>query len=1420
MRFSSDRRGRVLFSMVAVFLLLGTIGTGVYMSELERSANDDRVNILLDDFEAVVAGERTQIEIMAATALLNASFRTFGASCPSEKRTMVTLDHFFQADFKRAMDSYYDGKLNGTGDIRIKAGNYQASLSPVPQTLETINSLGMPAAMTFAGAVQVAGFVNLTVQRVRGSREWGQCAVIDFEVVVSCPSLFIQETATRIQYDLSGEGFIALAAERMLTRELARKYWYYRGLEPDVNSWAFKAQIKRSVECALELELIALLHAASADSYRNLLSTGGPVSLSVENGLDDLNFSRAPAPDEMAVDLQPFRGPVILRSNDRRFAPSEPFRFRTQASWVTGPDIQFTKTVYAGEETRDDYEVWAAHLKGAFRIAFSEDSSRLPYGMTFDIPVCLDLKAYYKEYSPDADVARHGIYHPEVEDAGQFRSAVLDAYHARGNVSVRLVDNGTTYSDFGDVQVDILLDTVPMGTFRRPNSGTNEFRFENVPSGPHTMEVFLRRNSNDTIFGDAEFLANPPETCIDIVLTADYAPSPFWSLLLSQLRNTAPNLRPVETLRFFADLLGYPVPTGIRLISNNSPDEIHSLLAWGAGLQRYSERVSNDGDMPPGLSLDTMASISSAVAIDLQLIGAIQELMDSCKKYYDQLHNLTRLLRKDKRGAEFDIQGMSLSIQQTKKGGTSIKFEFSADILSTSVEFKRTSHSTPWKISPINVPFLKKSGSAAPKVEKKVSWAFDPPPTDMAEFKIKMSAMGDILGIANMAVGFFQQCAEWSVADEETKKTITFDLQLNLLELMLKVGSFVVNTAGPIMYAGQGVSTGVKACRIGSQAIGLVTGIMDLYSCYREEAEKYDDDPYAWTALMTGFDKETLTFYLTLTSTIVSLVSTAAYVAAAYGATQSALTAAAITTTTLGPIGWIMTGLLLAITFIANSEDMRATLTATLSPSDEDDLKSSCKSILEETLALQVSLNGIRVDEIAGAARISSGASYNLLRLSRLTTVERLSVDFQNVSLSCRDLGDAKLEQARRVMSLRYSLMALWSQMDDLHDDDIEERESSENGDRHSFPDKGLMGKDHHYSGDIKVTSPRMGWKGHEMRQSEIFPFLQNISEDEIEETKVSYALFKDMWFVKAGVAQWQSTIDQLSRQVQVEMAGYSAAVSRCAYISTLPSTRYRPEWGYLQIIGCDPFVEMKLKIMSKDSQGFSYLEGITPRFSQNDLRITLTNMSHPMNIYVDPGNYSVECIETFPAVDALSNKKVSGVAALPDDPDFCLKPARFTAKSCNVFFDIENRCNGTVELDASILDDTNMVQQWVFLDLGLNNTTRYINHTTIKNDWLLTAEEGIYGVSDVYVPPRDEAVYILRFAVGIDSNGDSIFESNWTLNVSLEGVRNEQKRVMREQNGKFQDQLGYRLIIYDKLVVEKDPEGNEIRYMLKWERL
>jgi hypothetical protein len=317
------------------------------------------------------------------------------------------------------------------------------------------------------------------------------------------------------------------------------------------------------------------------------------------------------------------------------------------------------------------------------------------------------------------------------------------------------------------------------------------------------------------------------------------------------------------------------------------------------------------------------------------------------------------------------------------------------------------------------------------------------------------------------------------VADGETKQALQLEFNLNCVELALKICAFVIDQLGPRLFikAGEKVTNAVKFCRVADQVIGLITGVIELYKMFRDEAEKYDNYPYAWRSLTSGWDSETINFYLSLGTLIVSVFTVIAYTLAAFGATGTALTAAAGILACVGPVGWLITAALFIITVITNWDDFRATVTGTLSDSSVNDLRESTGSALGNTLGTLGDLNEMRYDELAQDARTSHGMGHVFRRLALSSNIEEMSYDMRNISYYYYDLGASRMEHAKAARALRFSMVSLWMQADDFLDDDTKNNREDGAGDRNPFYDKGNFGRDYDYDGNIWVDpTGRLWW--------------------------------------------------------------------------------------------------------------------------------------------------------------------------------------------------------------------------------------------------------------------------------------------------------------------------------------------------------
>jgi hypothetical protein len=207
----------------------------------------------------------------------------------------------------------------------------------------------------------------------------------------------------------------------------------------------------------------------------------------------------------------------------------------------------------------------------------------------------------------------------------------------------------------------------------------------------------------------------------------------------------------------------------------------------------------------------------------------------------------------------------------------------------------------------------------------------------------------------------------------------------------------------------------------------------------------------------------------------------------------------------------------------------------------------------------------------------------------------------------------------------------------------------------------------------------------------------------------------------------------------------------------------------------------------------------------------------------VEPGNYSVTCIETVPAMAALAKRTVTATAGDFGSLDFCDSPATFSRKSSYVRFNIDNRCNASLNLSVLLLDKDGKYKDAVLRNYLFNNTTRRVEGIPVKESFILSPEESIVELLRSMSGASGDASgelgkNKLSFILKLDRNKDRIYEENATLNVSVRSIRQDEIYIMQKEKGKFEDMLEYELVIYDKWVNET-VDGKNITRLMDWKR-
>jgi hypothetical protein len=131
----------------------------------------------------------------------------------------------------------------------------------------------------------------------------------------------------------------------------------------------------------------------------------------------------------------------------------------------------------------------------------------------------------------------------------------------------------------------------------------------------------------------------------------------------------------------------------------------------------------------------------------------------------------------------------------------------------------------------------------------------------------------------------------------------------------------------------------------------------------------------------------------------------------------------------------------------------------------------------------------------------------------------------------------------------------------------------------------------------------------------------------------------------------------------------------------------------------------------------------------------------------------------------------------------------------------------------VDLLDDDDVPIGGLDTDFRYNNTTKQSGREYINNGW-------VPGFCFDGSPPwlseeqQRSLTYRILFTVALDRDNDGYYESISARTVSLNDIRNDQKSEMKKDNGKFTDQLGYRLTILnepEKQLYGVDAEGNDV---------
>ncbi|MEM2869619.1 MAG: hypothetical protein QW379_04260 [Thermoplasmata archaeon] len=629
-------------------------------------------------------------------------------------------------------------------------------------------------------------------------------------------------------------------------------------------------------------------------------------------------------------------------------------------------------------------------------------------------------------------------------------------------------------------------------------------------------------------------------------------------------------------------------------------------------------------------------------------------------------------------------------------------------------------------------------------VDSKSSKAWDDPtPADLKSTAV--GAIGDILGIIVIAFSLYTKFIQYH-SDKCLTTYETLDLAMDAVKLGLRIGQLVARIATAV-FKSAGLVTGAKvALAVIGEIASVVIGALTIAQCILSEMNKFRGDPVWLEDLLADPDQSSVSFYLAVFTFAVSLASMMASI-------LGMATVAAI----LGPVGLFLMALTIIVLIIFNWDAVSSMVTGNLSNEAREQAQKSVGRTLRDTLGTVALLNGMRSDETMAAARTARGAALALDRLAALSTDANLTFELQNLSTRTMDDSWAKQHQAVAVRSLRYFIITLWRQVEDGP------------------------------GAEIKITDNQ--WSNNRLLESDVRDYLEGMTEEKAANTTISFTISGTVRTDDVGA--WANSLARIGDQITKWQKKLSKAQAMSRYISEQDGVNYSNEWGYLQLRIPTSIVDAHFVTRASNYTLFRYLDMGGKDVSVSSVKTSMAGGPPLRGVYVSPGKYMVECKYTEPEIKLKKRSWELEVRSFYSY-DFADMSVELQVKGAPIYLTIKNHFVGTFCLSILVKDKDGAIKGALYNYQLFNETTCPLERIYMDESWI----PGFDFDDGASSGAKEVLKWSINITVGFDPDGDGEF-GDWSYrNVSLAWIREEHIKVMKRQDRKSDDQLGYELEI------------------------
>ena len=1378
-RLSSDRSGRVPFSFAAILILAGSIAAGAYMEQTMEQRTGAGSGAAGPDFGAQLVCVKNDLEAMARRDIAGAVNAQLGGG-PVGPCAMGPLNDAFSLLFKNELNAKYRPRI--LTDLRINATVLAANISAAPGYFRTMNRLGMMVETAGAGALRALCTVGLQLSPRNGPP---QNTTLQLDVQLQSWYPFALSQAVRMRRDCAQEGLVELFVreqlksylERSIPRMLCATYPSPKTFASDVwKDFNFTPVCDQAVRNAMNMEELVLFGRASPSFLGDYFASHNGGRFAVANALPgygdeagDGRWANAPGDGELFLQLPEFPAMQNVSIDINMTNPST-FWLHPESSWSDGPSITVTKRLYAGEELREDVFCVELQVHGSYSIEVhpvhpSQD------GIRFTIPVHLDTRIYTHSPKPPYGRFESGRDHCQMENMALFMGELDALYRAQQDLAIR-IENATgvaLQSMTRALWVEAGMDNEPLGIFSNKDFSGGGIHLGRVPLGPHRFDILLKySDGGEAEFGSSTVTCNGTSGAIDVRTDSGPGAADFWSTVLTALKDEPPQTRMARLMVLFAGMAGFPVPGDVANTSGNSPADVQRLTSWGQRLLRFLV-AGGPGDGPGGQSQDWREMAISTVEVLLEVTSRVEGLLADI-----EWDSAARMLA---------ISSLNITLRgfgDVKAGSSILQVDFECSFAKSTLSFKKADGKS-------------KRWSLERPVQKDYKWTFDP--LSRAEKRtLAFEGALDLAFIVCAASSMWVKYQRYASSDGGLSQYETLDLGLDLAQLCLRIATTVTRTIASGLFQGIGEATG-KAIKVAGEAVAFIAGFLQMVQAVNQEVEKFQGDEAAWGSLFAVFDETTITFYLTLATTIVSFVGLLATAGAAWGGGLAALACLA---PFLGPAGAILALVTLIVMIIFNAEAIGAWLAGTTTGEARDSTMSSISNTLQDTVANIASLNEYDSDGLMLQARLGRGVACILESVGTFTPDPGQSNLMANLSRFAYDTAWAREHQAVSSRVLRYFLVVLWKQAADFNDADsvVDYRHC----DLNHLPDDNTIGQDMDWHVDIKITDPSKGWKNEWLHVPDIEGYLLGLTSTQALNVNVDFILTQTKGTVTSeGLKRWADTIGRIGDMVTVWQNRLVAAQGMAAYLSGMDARHFRNDVGYLQLRLEDAYAGANVTIKSHDGKGFIHYTRTGERHVPGSLQVSINSTTSPAGIYLGPGKYDVEIIAHTPETKTSWTRRTLDVYPYYS-PRFCSNGATISPMAKPVFFKIDQRLNRTVELTVECLDSGGNVVGTLCKDMRFNQSTAPVSKFYIDDTWIpgFNFDNSATGQTEQM---RESLTYTISITLRVDQNGDEALDYWESFELQTSWIRNDHVRVMQAEQSKHADQLEYSLVIESALL-------------------